>query len=185
MLVTMAIVGIISIAIVDSVLFFYKSNSSSLEQGFQVEEARRGVELFVREVREATYADTGAYPLAVMASSSIQFYADTDTDTGIERVRYTLIGMQLFRNITDASGAPPVYTGGGVTTTVSKYVRNFDENISLFRYYNASSTEVTSSQFINTVVSVTMSPIVDIVQKHAPGKFTLTENATIRNLRAQ
>jgi prepilin-type N-terminal cleavage/methylation domain-containing protein len=185
MIVTIAIVGLIGTAIVDSVLFFYRANSSSLEQGQQVEAARRGVELFVRDVREATYADTGAYPLETVASSSIVFYADTDGDTGIERIRYSLSGMQLFRNVTDATGTPPVYSGGGVTSTVSKFVRNFDENAALFQYYNASSTEVTSSQFINTIVSVTISPIVDIVQKHAPGKFTLTESATIRNLRAQ
>ena len=185
MIVTLAIVGLISVAIVDSVLFFYKANASSLEQGFQVEHARRGVELFVRDVREATYADSGAYPLAAFGTSTVTFYSDTDTDTSIERIRYTLTGMTLYRNVTDATGTPPVYSGGGVTTTVSSYVRNNDEGTALFQYYNASSTAVTAASDITKIVSITISPVVDIVQKHAPGKFTLKESATIRNLRAQ
>lgn len=185
MIVTLAIVGVVSIALVESILFFYRANSSSLEQALQVETARRGVELFVRDVREATYADTGAYPLAEVGTSTITFYADTDVDTRVERIRYTHTGMNLFRNVTDATGTPATYTGMSVTTTVSSYVRNNDENVPLFRYYNASSTEITSASDIADIVSVVISPIVDIVQKHAPGTFTLTESATIRNLRAQ
>lgn len=185
MLVTLAIFVLIMGAIVNSILFFYRANSSSLEQAIQVETARRGIELFVRDVREATYGDSGAYPLESMASSSVAFYSDTDFDGAIERIRYTLLGTQLYRNVIEPSGTPPAYTGGGVTTTVSGYVRNFDENVSVFRYYTASSTEATTTSAISTVVSVTMNLIVDIVQKHTPGTFTLSESATIRNLRAQ
>lgn len=185
MIVTLSIFLIVMTALVNSILFFYKANTSSLEQGLQVETARRGIELFVRDVREATYADDGAFPLKDIATSSTVFYSDTDTDGSIEQIRYTLLGTKLYRNVTDASGTPPAYTGGGATTTVSEYVRNFDENVSVFRYYNASSTEVLPGGALASVVSVTVNLIVDIVQKHTPGTFTLTENATIRNLRAQ
>lgn len=185
MLVTLALTTIVMVAIVDSILFFYRANTATLEQAYQVEEARRGAELLVRDVREAVYGDDGAYPLATMASSSIVFYSDTDLDGAIERISYRLIDTTLYRNVLDPAGNPPTYTGGGVTTTVSDFVRNFDEDTALFRYYNASSTEVVSSQFINTVVSVTVNLVVDIVEKHTPGKFTLRESATIRNLRPQ
>lgn len=185
MIVTLSIVSLIGIALVESVLFFYKANTSSLEQAQQVEAARRGVELFVRDVREATYADTGAYPLATIGTSTVTFYADTDVDTRIEQIRYTLTGTSLFRVVTEATGTPATYTGGSATTTVSTHVRNIEEGLALFRYYTASSTEVTDSADIREVVSITISPIVDIVEKHAPGRFTLTESATIRNLRAQ
>jgi len=185
MLVTLAISTLILIAIVNSILLFYRANTSSLEQSYQVESARKGSSVFVRDVREATYGDDGAYPLAAFSSSSIMFYTDTDTDGAVERIRYTLSGTNLFRNVVEPTGTPAAYTGGGVTTTVSTFVRNFEEGTALFRFYNASSTEVTNMQQINTVVSVTVSMVVDIVQKHAPGRFTLTESATLRNLRAQ
>ncbi len=185
MIVTLAIFLLVMGAIVNSILFFYRANSNSLEQAIQIENARRGIELFVRDVRESTYGDDGGYPVTSIATSSMVFYSDTDADGAIERIRYSLAGQRLSRNVTDPTGTPPVYSGGGVTTTVSEYVRNFDENVSVFRYYNASSTEVLPTGSISSIVSVTINLIVDVVQKHTPGTFTLSESATIRNLRAQ
>ncbi len=185
MIVTLGMFVLIMAVITNSILFFYRANSSSLEQAIQVETARRGIELFVRDVREATYGDDGAFPLQAIATSSMTFYSDTDTDGAIERIRYSLSGKTLYRNVTEPTGSPAAYTGGGVTTTVSDYVRNFDEDSSVFRYYNASSTEVAVSGSVSSIVSVTIKLVVDIVQKHTPGTYTLTESATIRNLRAQ
>ncbi len=185
MIVTVGVFGMIMVAIVNSILFFYRANTSSIEQEYQVEHARRGAELIIRDLREMTYADTGAYPLATMGSSTITFYTDTDTDGSIERIRYTLTGTNLFRNVTEASGSPTNYTGGGATTTVSRFIRNNEEGTPFFRYYNASNTEVTAPSAIATVVSVTVNLVVDIVTVHTPGKFTLKESATLRNLRAQ
>jgi Tfp pilus assembly protein PilW len=184
-LITVGIFGIIMIAIVDSVLSFYRANTSSIEQEYQVEHARKGAELIIRDIREATYADTGAYPLVMVTPSTIMFYSDTDSDGSIERIRYQLVGTTLYRNVTDSSGSPPAYTGGGATTTVSQFIRNNDEGVALFRYYDAANAEVTDPNSIATIVSVTASMIVDITQQHTPGKFTLKSSATLRNLRAQ
>lgn len=184
-LVVLAIFSLIMVAIVDSVIFFYKANTSSLEQGYQIENARRGNELLVRDVREATYGDNGAYPLAAIATSSVTFYSDTDSDGAIEQIRYYLVGTVLYRNVTDSSGSPPVYTGMGTTTTVSQYVRNTEEGTTLFRYYDATNSEVTDPALIKKVLSVSIILVVDIVQRHAPGRFTLKGSATLRNLRAQ
>ncbi len=185
MLVTLAIFGMIMIAITDSVLFFYRANTSSIEQEYQVENARRGTELLVRDVREATYGDDGTYPLGSVATSTLTFYSDVDANGTIEKIRYTLVGTQLFRNVTFSSGTPPVYAGGGATTTVSQYVRNIDEGTPLFRYYDKNNVEVVSAVNITDIVSVSVTIVVDIVQKHTPGKFTLKGSATLRNLRDQ
>lgn len=184
MLVTIFIVGIIMISITNSVLIFYRGNATALEQSYQIESARRGTELFVRDVREATYGDDGSYPLGAMGTSTVIFFSDTDADGAIERITYSLLSTKLYRHVADPIGTPPVYSGGS-TTTVSEHVRNVEDALPVFRYYNASSTEVTNPQFINTVVSVTVQMVVDVVKEHAPGKFTLRESATIRNLRAQ
>lgn len=184
-LITVGIFGLVMVAIVDSIISFYRANTSSIEQEYQVDHARKGTELIIRDIREATYADTGAYPLVTVASSTIMFYSDTDSDGSIERIRYQLIGTTLYRNVTDSSGSPPAYSGGGATTTVSQFVRNNDEGAALFRYFDATNAEVTNPNAIATIVSVTASLIVDITQKHTPGKFTLKQSATLRNLRAQ
>ncbi len=185
MLVVIAVFGMLTIAIVDSILYFYKANTSSIEQEYQVENARRGIEVLVQDIREATYADNGSYPLASIASSSITFYSDTDGDNSVEKIRYQLSNLKLLRNVVDSSGTPPAYTGQGATTTVSNFIRNSTEAIPVFRYYNASNVEVTDPALIATVVSVTVTLVVDITQNHTPGQFTLKGSATLRNLRAQ
>jgi hypothetical protein len=87
--------------------------------------------------------------------------------------------------VTQSAGLPPTYTGPVSTTTVSDSVRNFDDNLSVFRYYNASGAEVTDPAHIRDVVSVSVSIVVDITPIHAPGEFTLKSSASLRNLRAQ
>ena len=111
MLVVLAIVPIITIAISDSVIFFYRANSSSLEEAYQIQSGQNGVQTLVHDLREATYADDGSYPLATMATSSITFYSDVDHDMAVERVHYELNKTSLTRTVTNSVGTPPTYTG--------------------------------------------------------------------------
>ncbi len=185
MLVTIAIVVIIMGAIVDSILSFYRANTSALEQEYQVDHARRGIDLMVRDLREATYGADGSYPIGAFASSSISFYADVDNNGTVDRVRYSLSGTTLSRSVTSPSGTPAQYVGGGATTTISQFVRNFNENATLFRYYDEANVEVLPGSSALDIVSVTADMVVDITQQHTPGKFTLRGSATLRNIRAQ
>ena len=186
MIVVTAMTAVIMVAITDSVIFFYRANTSSIEQAYQVESARVGMLALVKDLREATYGDDGSYPLAQMASTSLTFYADTDSDNAVEKVHYELNGLSLTRTVTDETGTPPTYVGGAAaTSTVSDHVRNVADGVYVFRYYRADGTEATTSASIGDVQSVTITLVVDITPKHAPGEFTLTSGATFRNLRIQ
>lgn len=182
-LIAIGIFAILMVAIINSVIFFYRANTSSLEQSYQLTSARRGVEFMVRDIREAAYADNGAYPLAAIASTSITFYADTDKDTIIERIRYTLLGTSFYRNVLDSSGTPPAYTGAGATSTVSEYVRNEEEVAPIFRYYDGDGNEITDYAEVDEVRSIVVSLVVNILPVRAPAEFTLRSSATLRNLR--
>lgn len=185
-LVTVAMFAVVMVAVTESVLFFYRANTSSIEQAYQIESARRGLGLLVRDLREVTYADDGSYPVAQVATSSITFYADTDRDNSVERIRYSLVGEQLLRIVTQATGTPATYTGGTATSTVSDYVRNIEQGRSLFRYYDGNGIEVTNfATGIADVRSITINLVVNVVPIRAPGDFTLQTSATLRNLRAQ
>lgn len=185
MLVTIAMFSIIMIALVNSILYFYRANTSSIEQSFQLESARRGIELLVRDVREASYGDNGAFPLATIASTTIVFYSDTDRDTDTEQITYTLSGTNLIRTVVEPSGVPPQYSGAGTASYVSTYVRNIEEGRAAFRYYNALGNEVTDPSDIVEVVSVDVVLVVNILPQRAPEEFTLKSSATLRNLRPQ
>lgn len=180
MIVTIAIFSLIMVAIIDSVLFFYRANNSSLEQSMQVHSARRGAELLVQNIREATFADDGSYPVNDIATSSITFFSDTEGDSSVERVSYTLEGTTLFRTIT-----PAPYTGTGATSVVSDYVRNTEEGVSLFRYYDINGDEIVDFSETGRVRSVTIDLVVNIRPVRAPHEFTLRSSATIRNLKSE
>ena len=109
MIVTVAIFTIIMIAITDSVRFFYRANTSSIEQSYQIDSARRGVEFLVRDLREASFGDDGSYPVADISSTTVTFFSDTDKDDLIERMRYSVDGTTLYRNVVESSGTPPSY----------------------------------------------------------------------------
>jgi prepilin-type N-terminal cleavage/methylation domain-containing protein len=185
MLVTTAIFAIIMAAIVNSVIFFYRANTSSIEQSYQIDSARRGVEFLVRDLREAAYGDDGSYPLATIGSTTLTFFSNTDKDLAIERIRYELVGTALSRHELESQGVPPVYTGVGATSSVSQYVRNLDEGVPLFRYYDESGNEILDYDEVGAVRSVVVNLIVNIQPIRAPEEFTLRSTATLRNLRAE
>lgn len=182
-IVTVAIFTVIMISITDSVRFFYRANISSIEQSYQIESARRGVEFLVRDLREASYGDDGSYPIAEISSTTITFFSDTDKDAYIERMRYSMDGTSLYRNVLESSGSPLTYTGTGATSTVSEYVRNFEEATPIFSYYDENGVEITDYDEVDEVRSVVVNLVVNIQPIRAPEEFTLRSSATLRNLR--
>lgn len=185
MVVSVGIIAIIMVVITQSVIYFYRANRTNFEESYQITSAQKGVQVLIKDLREATYGDNGAYPLESIASTSVTFYSDVDRSAPVERIKYQLNGTSLTRTITNSVGTPPTYTGAVSTSTLSDYVRNIGDNIPVFRYYNAAGTEVVSQADIADVVSVSVSIVVDITPIHAPGEFTLRSGATIRNLRPQ
>lgn len=183
--VSVSIFTVIMVVVVTSVLFFYRANSSSLEQSYQIDSARRGVEFLVRDVREATHGDDGAYPVAAIGGTSLTFYSDTDLDQDVEQITYALSGTTMTRTVKEPSGNPLGYTGVGTTTIVSLYVRNGEEGQPIFRYYDSAGAEVTAYQAVGDVRFVSINLIVNILPVRAPEEFTLRSSATLRNLRGQ
>lgn len=183
MLVAIALTSVIMIVLVNSVLFFYRANSTSLEQSYQIDSARRGIELLALDLRETMHGDDGSYPVAAIGTSSITFYTDVGNDQNIERVTYLLSGTTLLRGVLASSGSPRVYTGAAATSTVSEYVRNIEEDQPLFRYYDEEGVEITAMNQSGDVRFISISVIVNILPERAPEEFTLRTAATLRNLR--
>ncbi len=181
--VSIAIITIIMSVIVLSILFFYRTNASSLEQSFQINSARKGVEFMVQDLREAIHGDDGSYPLLTIGSTTITFFSDTDSDQSVERITYSLSGTRLERITLDSLGIPPSYSGLGVTTNVSEYVRNLETGKKIFRYYDKDGVEITNYTDIGGVRFISVNLIVNIQPIRAPEEFTLRSSATLRNLR--
>lgn len=171
------------LAILNSVQYFYRTNTYAVEQSAAVSSAQRGIESMIKTMRESSYSSNGAYPIIAMSTSSVSFYADIDGDPFVEQLRFFVSGGSLMRGVIDPSGDPPVYTNPETISSLSDYVRNFDQNVAAFRYYDLNGTlmtdltDVAAVRFIETTVVVNINPL------RMPNQFTLRSTAALRNLR--
>lgn len=182
-LVWVAITSMLLLAIVQSVQYFYRTNSYAVEQGAAITSAQRGIESMIKTMREAAYSSNGAWPVISMATSSFSFYADIDSDPFLEQIRYFLDGHTLKRGVIDPSGDPPVYTSAESISVISDYVRNNDQSVVMFRYYDLDGALMTDLSKIAEVRFVEATVIVNINPFRMPNQFTLRSTAALRNLK--
>ncbi len=183
MLVVVALFTILSLAITNSIDSFYKFNSYTIAQSYQVSEARRGLQNLIRDIREMTYADDGAFPLISRGSTTISFYSDIDRDDSVELIEYELATTTLYKNIYDAVGSPPIYnTSPSETIIISRYVQNNLQGTEIFNYFNEGGLQATSTTLVTDIRYVGVNLIINIDPVRDPGEFSLRSSASLRNL---
>lgn len=108
-LITIAIFTLAFGAVAVSILILYRTQNYTFQQSVAIDEARKGVEVMIQEIREARPGDDGSYPIVLAQDKEFIFYSDIDKDGATERVRYFLgdtnAGSQVKECVT--------YTGGG------------------------------------------------------------------------
>lgn len=182
-LVVVSLTTLVGLGLCAMIAYFYRSNAYLLEATSAVDSASRGLNESITALREASYAEDGSYPIAAAATSSIIFYADMDSDSSVERVRLYLSGGVFYRAITNPAGNPPAYAGQmEVTSIIATYVKNATST-PVFRYYDASGTELTGAINTISVRRIATRLDVDINPQRAPNILILESAATLRNLR--
>lgn len=184
---TIVVVGIFSLIVAtlsSAIVFFYRTNSSAIEQSVAVDTARRGVDNMVKDIREATYSEEGAFPLVSFGPNTFTFYSDIDSDPQIEQVSYSLSSQQFQREVVKTTGSPPVYDPATAEVTlVADDVRNIEDSVEIFTFYDASGNLVTDSSDIKDIRFVNVNLVVNINPNRLPNEFTLHSSATLRNLK--
>ena len=173
------------VATVSSILYFYRSNTTTINQASAISSGQHGLDEMMRVIREAAYANDGAYPITSMAANQFSFYADVDSDSFIEKLRYFLQGNTVVRGIIDPSGDPPVYTGAEATSTIVEYVRNSAQGVTTFAYYDKNGALMSDLSKIADVRFVTVNLRIDVDTTQLPDAITLRSSAGIRNLVGQ
>jgi type II secretory pathway pseudopilin PulG len=72
------------------IVMAYRTQSYSWQQSIAIDEARRGIETMVKEIRMAKEGEDGSYPIELAGDKECIFYSDIDKDGRVERVRYFL-----------------------------------------------------------------------------------------------
>jgi type II secretory pathway pseudopilin PulG len=186
---TMTVISVFTLVMVvlsASVISFYRTNAYSIEQSSAVESGRRGVDKLTRDLREATFSDEGSYPIVEIASNSITFYSNIDSDSGIEWVRYYLDGSTLYREIRKASGTPLRYPSTpGEVSVISEHVRNPLQNMPIFRYFDTEGNQLTEYTSVASVSFVQVNLVVNVNPQKLPNEFVIRSSATLRNIRGE
>lgn len=107
-LVTIAIFTLAMLVTVGFIVMAYRVRGYAWQQSRAIQEARKGIEIMVREIREAKEGDDGSYPIELASNKEFIFYSDIDKDGATERVRYFLgsagSGFQSQECVTFADG---------------------------------------------------------------------------------
>ncbi len=159
----------------------FRAQNFSLEQSSAINEARRGVETMIKELREALPSDTGSYPIELADDQELIFYADFDRDDAVEKVRYWLDGTDFKKNIIEASGTPLSYSGNGETEVLSRFVRNNTNTI--FIYYNSDYVTSTAPADPSNVKLIHINLKINVNPQKAPLHFELESDVSLRNLK--
>jgi type II secretory pathway pseudopilin PulG len=182
-LVAITIFSVATIAIMAFVIQNYQTLRRINEQIEAQNQARKAIKTMIKEFRNANVADTGAYTIESASSTSLVFFANIDSSSDRERIRYFLEDSELKKGVIKPSGMPIEYNPADeVITTVARYVRNLS-----FLYFdgNYTGTEDPLSEPINVtqVKFARISLEVDVVPNVKPDGFTLTSEVNLRNLK--
>lgn len=178
-----SVLSIVLLALTSSLLYFYRVNRYVIEQASAVVSAQRGMEKVIRTIRETAYSSQGAFPIVSIGANDFVFYADTDADQLIEKIHYYVSGTNLIEGITDATGDPPVYTSAEVVATISDHVRNIEQGVTTFLYYDVNGVEITNYAQWEKVRFVKVSIAVNVDPNKLPSQLLLNSSAALRNLK--
>ena len=185
-IIVVSLFSMIMFAIMSSVASFYRTNSYSIAQAYEIFNARRGVQMMVRDVREMSFADDGTFPLARKEDHLIGFYSDIDRDDSVEYVEYEVVAASttLTKRIYNAGTGIPAYdlSTPDEVITISEYVQNINFGTSTFFYFNESGDEVATGDSVTDVRYIQSQVIVNVDATRNPGQFMLRGGVALRNI---
>lgn len=180
---TVAIMVLVGGALSSMIYYVYRSNGYVLQETKAVQSAQQGLRVSLQNLRETSYGDDGSFPLSSAGTSTVTFYADTNNDGAVEKVRLYLSKGSLYRGITFSSGNPPSYTGQTESSsTIATYVINTG-TLPIFQYSDANGNALTGTIDPSQVAYVTVTLKIDVDPNRSPTPYTLLGSATLRNLR--
>lgn len=186
MLVTLAIFTLVMGAIIASVLFFYRSNSYVMEQSYAISEGRKGIEDMVEDIRESVYSEAGDYLVEQIDNNKVVFYSNIDDDEKVERVKYFIDNEKLKKAVAEPDeGMTPVYPSSyDRISVVSDNVRNVENGVNTFTYYNKKGNKMSETEFGNVtdVAFIRVNLVVNVDPYDKPRKFTIRSSTSLRNV---
>ena len=183
--IAVGIFTVLSLVITASAADFYRINSYTIEQTEEIENARRGMTQWNRDVKEVTSGEDGSFPIVVIDQHRFGYFSDTDQDDEVEYIEYILASTTLRKFTYSATGTPSVYNyvTPEKTEILSLYVQNINQGTSTFLYYDNAGNSLSSTSPVIDVRYIRAQFIINIDQYRSPGEFMLRSSIAPRNLK--
>jgi len=179
---TIIVLGIFSFILVVWMNFFInglKLFPFVFKQSESVEGAERGVNMMVREIRNAAMGDNGNYTLEAAGDNLLAFYSDIDLDSHVERVRYFIENEEFKKGVIEPTGSPVEYlTANETILTIAKNIKN--NSTPVFYYYDG------DNNVLATEAILTQTKMIKVrleLGMERPENYILESYTQIRNLK--
>ena len=154
-------------------------------------ETKRAFAQMTKDIRNASYASNGAYPVTLASSSSLTFFADVDGDKYKEQVRYFVDGSNTLRRgiIKPITSTQPIsYSAPEVNSILVGKV--FNTSTPIFTYYNANYNGTSSTSPLSyplNMMDIRLIKIEILIKtqegNQQPLTVIMTTHAMLRNLK--
>lgn len=151
-------------------------------------DARQVLNDITNIIRRAETSSIGSYPIELADDYEVVIYANIDSDSFRERIRFWVSGTDLYRGITELSTNPLSYDSGNeVSEIIAKYVVNQDQGVPVFTYYNENYTGVESP--LDTPANLTQVRVVRVQieieenPEESPVPLHVEATVNLRNLK--
>jgi prepilin-type N-terminal cleavage/methylation domain-containing protein len=179
------LVIIVAVGLFEVNVFSYQRTASSSFQ--TVQDAQIILKTITKDIRMASPGSDGAYALQTVGTGTLMFFSDINANGIKERVRYTLIGSNLYRAVAEPIGSPLSYVNAteSTSTILSDVVNG---SVPVFNYYDgtyAGSTTGALSQPVNqsSVRLIQITLMLDPDTHDTVPARTYSTEVTLRNLK--
>jgi type II secretory pathway pseudopilin PulG len=195
---TLVVIFVFSVVIMmtgNFIVMGYKMQSYTYHQSIAINEARKGIEVMVKEIREAQTGESGAHIIEDAQEKEFVFYSDIDNDDRVEKIKYFIDdGNNEFKKLVyepndwtffdleNAEIGQIFYpTEPSRELTICQYL--VDSPPSIFAYFNADGEELFELPAIKKYTkTIKVRLLINVNPKRAPDAFELSSKASLRNL---
>ena len=148
-------------------------------------EARRVIEDFVKEVRNASSSSIGSYLVSDATATSFTFYSDIDADSYAEKVRYFVLGATFKKGVTKPTGNPLIYNSANevVTDVVHDLTAGQQPFVYFDKNYTGSGAALSLPVNVLNIRVIQLSLTIDQKPSVSPLPITVSSKVEIRNLK--
>ena len=173
----------------------YRTQSYTYQQSIAINEARKGIEAMVKEIREAQTGENGAHIIEDAQEQEFVFYSDIDRDNRVEKIRYFIDSENnefrklvfeprdwTFSDLENQEIGQIFYNSeSDQELTLCQYL--VEEPASVFSYFDIEGNELTELPAIKKYTkTIKIRLLINVNPERAPDPFELSSEASLRNL---